>query len=127
MSSNWWAQKLGSGNTPSSTPPTAQPSRPAPVVPPSSTSAVPIQYDADADQVVTKAPSSKLHDRCPSCDSGNYFAPSPQVRARCYDCGYPLTQAGTGVGVPTDGRVTPAKQLSTANNFNPTTIVGRLE
>jgi hypothetical protein len=54
----------------------------------------------------------------------------PGVRARCYDCGYPITQSGTGmpgVKVPVEGGVQAAKQISTANNFNPQGIIGKIE
>lgn len=37
--------------------------------------------------------------RCPDCDSGNYFAGTASGGgAHCYDCGYPIIQAGSGLG-----------------------------
>mgnify|MGYP006971423807 CR=1 FL=1 len=48
---------------------------------------------------------------------------------RCFDCGYPTVQAGTGVGgvsASTDGTVHKATQVS-SGGFNPTVIVGKVE
>jgi hypothetical protein len=74
--------------------------------------------------------------RCPACNGGNY----PKVGMgtsqngsfdvhRCYDCGYPKVQAGSGVGTvggsSSGGPATPAKQVATGG-FNPTTIIGHI-
>ena len=68
--------------------------------------------------------------RCPSCSSANYVG-SAETRARCYDCGYPIQQSGTGTpGIrnpnTASGPVEPAKQINTQNNFNPQTIIGHI-
>jgi hypothetical protein len=49
-------------------------------------------------------------------------------RYRCYDCGYPIVQQGSGLaGSGTgNGSSTPAKQVSQGGGFNPTTIVDRI-
>jgi len=126
-SNNWWSQKLG-GAQPRSTPPTQpyQPPQQAPVQPQQPQQ--PQQYAPPQQEPRTPA-SARQSGSCPGCGSGNYGQVTPESRARCYDCGYPITQSGTGVaGVrqPTGGAVQPAKQLSTANNFNPTTIIGHI-
>lgn len=61
---------------------------------------------------------------CPSCGSGNYarHPEQPRARARCFDCGYPLTQSGTGMAAQGKemGPVKEARQVSGArtNSFN---------
>lgn len=130
MSNNWWADKLSGQQRPSTSRDSA-PVAPAPnvrYVPEGNVTATPVSYDANQDQLVTKAQSARLDDKCPGCYSGNYFAPTGTQLKRCYDCGYPIVQAGSGMGMPSDsaGGATPAKQISTKNNFNPTVIVDRI-
>ncbi len=61
---------------------------------------------------------------CPECGSGNYFARKytesgmpmrMEAAPRCYDCGYPVVQAGSGRGsantARSDGKAQPARQL----------------
>jgi hypothetical protein len=61
--------------------------------------------------------------------SGNYFAPQGTQRMRCYDCGYPVIQAGSGAGMPSgsSGPTIAAKQPSQGGGFNPNVIIGRVE
>lgn len=64
---------------------------------------------------------------CPGCMSANYHAhpEAPNARPRCYDCGYPITQSGSGVSVQGDvGAVQAARQTaaSKTNSFNPQNI-----
>lgn len=127
---NWWAKKLGTpaplSNTPPLTPPPGNVYRPP--VPQANPQ---VQYDPAQDQLVTRAQSASLSDRCPGCGSGNYMAPMGTQLKRCYDCGYPIVQSGTGAG-PTGGSsssgpATPAKQVGQDGGFNPQTIVGRLQ
>lgn len=118
--SDWWSKKLGTNITPQntqsapqSTPPVAQPA--------------PMTHTPSGNRLPQSAMNSSS---CPHCGSGNYGKSSPDTRARCYDCGYPLQQSGTGtpgVRLPSNGAAEPAKQLDTANNFNPTTIIGKIE
>lgn len=56
------------------------------------------------------------------------MAPMGTQKMRCYDCGYPVVQSGSGGGLPSDssGPATPARQAHKGNNFNPTTIVDRI-
>jgi len=134
MSNNWWSTKLG--GTPSNTPlpPTAP-------TPPSTytyqpNQNVPVNYDPNKDQVVTKAQSQNLTTRCPNCYSGNYMKVGIQSTQsgsfdvmRCYDCGYPKVQSGSGAGMPSgssSGSATPAKQPAKGSGFNPNVIVDRI-
>jgi len=115
MSSNWWANKLN-------TQPSAPTQRPA--MPQSPMPQQPTNYPPTQQQV-------PLTERCPGCGSGNYSA-AGGGRARCYDCGYPIQQSGSGVGKgivsgpqPT-GPVQAAVQVQTGG-WNPQTIIGKLE
>lgn len=109
MSNNWWADKLGTPR-PTSTPPLAPPSQVPMTQMPVPTYQPPSQPNL---------PQSAMNaQRCPGCGSGNYGSPAPEAKARCYDCGYPIQQSGSGVGkgvIPQGGAgsPTPAKQVQT--------------
>jgi len=126
--SNWWANKLGGVSnptpTPATTPPTGNVYRATPGAPNTQ-----VSYDHNQDQLVTKAQSAKASDLCPACYSGNYMSSPGGGRMRCYDCGYPIVQQGSGLsGTGTGtGTVIASKQVGQNGGFNPTTIVGRLE
>ena len=126
---NWWAKKLGNPNPVSTTPPVTP--RPGNVyVPQQQPPNVQVSYDSQQDQLVSKAQSARDAERCPGCGSGNYMAPMGTQRKRCYDCGYPIVQSGTGAsgtGSSSSGPARPAKQVGQDGGFNPQTIVGRLE
>ena len=125
---DWWANKLGGKGLSSPTPPTG-PASSQPYVPPAQQPNVQVNYDPDNDQLVTKARTSRMHDRCPECNSGNYFAPQGTQRMRCYDCGYPITQSGSGAistGSSSSGPTQAAKQVGQSGGFNPSTIVDRI-
>lgn len=117
MSNSWWASKLGAQPAPQSRPP---------VMPPS---ALPMtQYQPPQTQQPNLPASALRSNNCPNCGSGNYGGNTPESRARCYDCGYPLQQSGSGmpgVRVPTEGPVQPAKQVN-SGGFNPNQIVDRI-
>lgn len=124
MTNDWWTKKLSQPNVPSVPPTSPKPSVPYRYSPLQNT---PVTYDSERDQTVTKAQSARQVDRCPGCNSGNYMAPQGTNLKRCYDCGYPLVQSGTGTGIPTDGApAVPAKQPAVGSGFNPQTIVERL-
>lgn len=125
---DWWANKLGGGanttpSTPATTPPPGNVYRAVPGAP-----NTPVNYDPNQDQLVTKAQSARSADRCPGCGSGNYMSSPTGGRPRCYDCGYPLIQAGTGAGMPSGsgGPTTAAKQVNQGGGFNPNIIVDRI-
>lgn len=125
---NWWANKLGNQNPRQpgvqSTPNAQVPYTPQPQQP-----NLQVNYDPNTDQLTTKAQSAKKADRCPECNSGNYFAPVGTQRMRCYDCGYPVMQQGSGAGMPAGSSGTPtqkAKQVGQGGGFNPNVIVDRI-
>lgn len=131
---DWYARRL---NAPKPNQPTTPPTRPSDPVPYARPQAPGIQqpnvqasYDPATDQVVTRAQSSRNSERCPECMSGNYMAPTGTQRKRCYDCGYPIQQSGSGIiatgGSSSGGAATPAKQPAMGNGFQPTTIVDRI-
>ncbi len=122
MSSDWWSKKLT--GQPASYPPVAQP---APQVPQQFQQ--PIQQPVQPQQ--PRLPqSATATSRCPGCGSGNYGGATPESRPRCYDCGYPITQSGTGVpGInqgQAPGPTQAAKQIQTGG-WNPTTIIGKID
>ena len=126
--SNWWASKLGGQPSQSSVP--VSPPTQVPYAPPPQQPNVQVNYDAQTDQLTKKAQSKKLNERCPECDSGNYFAPKGTQRMRCYDCGYPIMQQGSGMAGNSSaqgGTVQRAKQVGQGDGFNPNLIVDRIQ
>jgi hypothetical protein len=117
MSSSWWDKKLGNQTPQQPTPPVSQPQYVQP------------QYTQPASTPPVQQ-TMPMSERCPGCGSGNYGGATPESRKRCYDCGYPIQQSGSGVvGVSmpqSQGPVQPSKQVSTANNFNPQGIIGKI-
>lgn len=114
--SNWWANRLASN--PSTAPRTAPP--PLPTVGREETPRPQPSYN--------RPPASSLaQEHCPSCGSGNYMsAPGSQYK-RCYDCGHPISQSGTGVGsTSADAPAKKATQVQ-GGGFNPTQIVGKVQ
>jgi len=120
-STNWWAGKLNAPQTgPSSLPPLP------PTSPPQPGPYNPVQQP----QIPQQMPASAMAQKCPNCRSGNYGSGDPSIKARCYDCGYPIVQSGSGTpGIgqqSTGGAAQPTRQISTANNFNPQGIIGHI-
>ena len=123
-SSNWWAQKLGSP-APAPRPAVQQPPVYVPPAPPAAPppSVNPPRPPGGADP----------QGRCPSCGSGNYVATGSIVTMngsvpsmRCYDCGYPITQSGTGIsGIAPNAPAGKAIQIPNGG-WNPGTIIGHL-
>jgi hypothetical protein len=118
---DWFARKLNAQPT--------QPQAPAPryVAPQPATYAQPQQPQYPPSQQTTPQA-----ERCPGCGSGNYGGATPEARKRCYDCGYPIQQSGSGVGKGVvgnggqpSGPATPAVQVQTGG-WNPTTIIGHI-
>ena len=126
---DWWAAKLGGQKPTTTSTPATSPSpgnvyRATPGAPNTQ-----VNYDPNQDQLVTKAQSARTSDRCPGCGSGNYMSSPAGGRPRCYDCGYPIVQAGTGAGMPSgssSGPTTAAKQVNQSGGFNPNVIVDRI-
>ena len=111
MSSNWWAARLTKegGQTGQVLPRTTVPSGPPPSNP-----SPPVR-------------SQRQDDYCPACSSTNYMAPPGTKYMRCFDCGYPLQQSGTGVGTTKiEGASKAATQVPTGS-YQPQTVIGRVE
>lgn len=117
---DWFARKLGLQPQPQQTStPNYVPQAPQqPYVP--QNNSYPVQ-----------TPAVPMGERCPGCGSGNYGGASPESRKRCYDCGYPITQSGSGMGrgitsgPQASGPAQPAKQVQ-PGGFNPQTIIGHI-
>lgn len=124
MSNNWWASKLGQAQ------PQQRQEMPLPA------SQIPMaRAPQPAPQQSAFLPSNGASSSCPSCRSKNYMKVGSQVTAsgsvdawRCYDCGYPLVQRGSGIGgvsTPSAGPTQAAVQVPTGG-WNPTTIIGHI-
>lgn len=120
---NWWAQKLGGQPVaPIYTQPVQQPQQPQPnnLIPNG-------QNNNNTPPVV-----ARISERCPGCGSSNYGGATPESRKRCYDCGYPIVQSGSGMGrgivsgQQTAGAPQPAKQVQ-SGGWNPNVIIGKIE
>ncbi len=119
---DWWAKQLGGQpQTPvqrpvnNPMPPSQQPMAPMPqpaYVPPTS-----------------KALSASQTQTCPECGGSNYMAVQ-NAAPRCYDCGYPITQAGSRYGSLTGAKVEGSAKGAIGNdvqsNWNPQGIIGRV-
>ena len=119
---DWWAKQLG-----------AQPQAPAPrpvnnPMPPSQQPMTPYVAPQPV-QPASKAQSANQTQACPECGGNNYMAVA-QAAPRCYDCGYPITQAGSRYGSLTgatvEGSAKSARGNDTQSNWNPQGIVGRI-
>ncbi|MFE6739776.1 hypothetical protein [Streptomyces tubercidicus] len=138
---DFWS-RLGSStpeSSPRSTdqqpPPTGQawwqvsvPQTPAPQQPPEPLPDAAQEPDAEAQSRDRAQWAKQPAQSCPSCSSSNYLAhpDQPTVRARCYDCGYPVSQSGSGLRLRTEasGPVQEARQTaaSKTNDFNPQNV-----
>lgn len=119
---DWWAKQLG-GQIP-----TQQPRQVNNPMPPSQQPMTPYT-PPQPQQPTTKAQSAKQTTPCPDCGGSNYMSVA-NAAPRCYDCGYPLTQAGSSfgslAGAHVEGSAKTAMGNDTANNFNPQGIIGRI-
>ena len=118
---DWWSKKMGEV-------------APRPVMP-----QVPLAQPQPATYVQPQQPqyppSQQIRptaDRCPGCGSGNYGGATPEARKRCYDCGYPIQQSGSGIGQgivgqggQASGPAQPTRQVQ-SGGFNPQTIIGHI-
>lgn len=119
---DWWAKQLGAQP--------AQPvARPADMpLPPSQQPMAPMPQPAYT-QPLSKAQSASQTQSCPECGGNNYMAVQ-NAAARCYDCGYPITQAGSRYGSLTgakvEGNAKSAQGNDVQSNWNPQGIIGRV-
>lgn len=140
--SDWWSRALGGAPPAQQPPPVQQPVAPPAqqqtwatpgAHPPPQVSAVDQVNTGDAYMDVlgraalATGGSKRMQEesgRCPECGSGNYFARNytengmklrTPASPRCYDCGYPIVQAGSSRGgaslVRTEGPSRQARQL----------------
>jgi ribosomal protein S27E len=72
-----------------------------------------------------QAKSALVNDRCPECGSASYFKPTPETRATCYTCGYPIRHTTSNMVTDRSVTSTPARQVKTGG-FQPTRIIGRV-
>ena len=67
---------------------------------------------------------------CPECGGTNYMSVQ-KAAARCYDCGYPISQSGSRYGSLTgakvEGSAKSAMGNDTQSNWNPQGIIGRVD
>jgi hypothetical protein len=122
MSSNddWFAKRLGQqtqqGRT-DITPPMPPSQQPMPMMP-------------QTQPTIPQLPSSTQMQLCPDCNSNNYLA-GANSPARCFDCGYPISQQGSKYGALSTARVEGGvgESLGNAkgNNYNPQGIIGRIQ
>ena len=118
---DWWAKQLG-------TQPAPAPRSADVPMPPSQQPMTP--YVAPQPQVqTTKAKSAAQTTPCPDCGGANFMSVA-NAAPRCYDCGYPITQAGSSfgslAGAHVEGAARPANGNDTASNWNPQGIIGRV-
>lgn len=118
---DWFAKKLG-------VPQAQQPAGPQPTYVPNVQNPTPYVGQPSYPSATPAIPRAE---QCPGCGSGNYGGGSVESRKRCYDCGYPITQSGSGVGrgitsgPQGSGPAQAAKQVQTGG-FNPQTIIGHI-
>ena len=120
---DWWAKQLG-------TQPAQTVARPADnPMPPSQQPMT--QYSQPQPQApASRAQSASQTASCPECGGTNYMAVQ-NAAPRCYDCGYPITQAGSRYGSLTGAKVEGSVKQSAGNdtqsNWNPKGIIGRID
>jgi ribosomal protein L37E len=120
---DWWAKKLQAQQ------PTAPPARTQSM--PQAPSQTPMTaYQAPVpQQPASKAQSASQTDSCPDCGSDKYFGFNGS-KTRCYECGYPMEQAGSKYGSLTGAQVVGdargARGNDATNNYNPQGIIGRV-
>ena len=121
---DWWSKQL-SGGQPT---PAQQPRQENNPLPPSQQPMT--QYaPPQPQQPASKAQSASQTQSCPECGSNNYMA-IQNAAPRCYDCGYPINQAGSRYGSLTGAKVEGSAKGAigndTASNWNPQGIIGRV-
>lgn len=119
---NWWQQRLTKPIT-----------RTTPPVPPDPALRPPNYVKPPEVPIPKPAPTQRRAERelsyCPDCSGTNYMAAPGSTYMRCYDCGFPISQTGSGIfsmGGQTDGTTKKATQVE-GGGFNPNTIIGKVE
>lgn len=122
--SDYWSRKLGTPQPPAAPPQRreiARPQQQQQEVESYPEDDTPFQRAMRAAQATGGSKKMRAADvgNCPECDSPRYMVPPAEgmrrmePAARCYDCGYPIVQSGSGVSAASSngGPVTAARQL----------------
>lgn len=73
-----------------------------------------------------QAQSAHSRERCPHCNSGNYFRANAETKTRCYTCGYPVLHTTSGMSATDNTGATPTRQVNKEGGFRPQQIIGRV-
>ena len=125
--SDWWAKKLQAQQPPAPAARTQNAPQAASQQP-----MTPYQEPAPStpQSAASKAQSASKTETCPDCGSGNYHGFNGS-KPRCYECGYPMEQSGSKYGSLTGAQVIGDTKSSRGNdptsNYNPQTIIGRID
>jgi hypothetical protein len=127
---DWWAKQLGAQpQTPQQNVPVSAPRTVNNPMPPSQQPMAQFQ-PVQPQQPTSRAQSASQTASCPECGGTNYMSVQ-KAAARCYDCGYPLSQSGSRYGSLTgakvEGNVKSAIGNDTQSNWNPQGIIGRVD
>ena len=124
---DWWAKQLGTQQPQPSVPITA-PRQTNNPMPPSQQPMT--QFQPPPQQPTSKAQSASQTATCPECGGTNYMSVQ-NAAARCYDCGYPISQSGSRYGSLTGAKVEGNAKSAIGNdvqsNWNPQGIIGRVD
>jgi ribosomal protein L37E len=124
---DWWAKQLGAQPQAPQQVPVAAPRPANNPMPPSQQ---PMTQFQQPQQQASRAQSASQTATCPECGGTNYMSVQ-KAAARCYDCGYPLSQSGSRYGSLTgakvEGNVKSAIGNDTQSNWNPQGIIGRVD
>ena len=125
---DWWAKQLGAQpQAPQQQVPVAAPRQVNNPMPPSQQ---PMAQFQQPQQQASRAQSASQTASCPECGGTNYMSVQ-KAAARCYDCGYPLSQSGSRYGSLTgakfEGSVKSAIGNDAQSNWNPQGIIGRVD
>jgi len=124
---DWWAKQLGAQPQAPQQVPVAAPRPANNPMPPSQQ---PMTQFQQPQQPASRAQSASQTASCPECGGTNYMSVQ-KAAARCYDCGYPISQSGSRYGSLTgakvEGSAKSAMGNDTQSNWNPQGIIGRVD
>lgn len=90
--------------------PQAQPAQPEPQQ---------YQQQFSPQKQVSASLPARLSQPCPNACGGYLFQPDEMIKPRCFDCGYPYLQSGSGQSAVTRGKPKPARQVNTEGSWAP--------
>ena len=127
---DWWAKQLGAQpQAPQQQVPVAAPRPVNNPMPPSQQPMAQFQ-PVQPQQPASRAQSASQTAACPECGGTNYMSVQ-NAAARCYDCGYPISQSGSRYGSLTGAKVEGNAKSAIGNdvqsNWNPQGIIGRVD